>query len=461
MRSKKGNIKQDKSNDASCCADEEPPCKAAVEAGAIPVLVEALQPPQMDSTALETTFQAAWALTNLAVGEADVVRAILPVAPILIAHVSGDNGLAMAEQCAWAVGNIAEEDVEYRGILISNGAVMPLTKLLLKACSVFRAKDAGNTVLDSESLSAGETAAWALSILFIGEGDEVKPFLQAEHAMETLISVLSSAAAPISLVKEVAWLLARITSACPGEIKVETHEAILKNSVRWIELVLDPDQEFDEERDGSALKIPCLRVMGNVASAHPTVASEFFCDAQEGVKRIQMITLCAESRQYGVQREALWILSCIAGLPDSGTYQIFRQAHTIPVLMKCLKEEPYHIKKEAAFALANICLGKNKKGDPEVLNHLFGGDSTAVRAMLSLMHSADLDAIELSLDFASMMLHRLPEGKEIIQQAEGIKLLEEVQFNADISSNTLKKRAKHLVNHYWGIDDDRMKHHDD
>lgn len=431
-----------------------------MEAGAIPVLVEALQPPQMDSTALETTFQAAWALTNLAVGDADVVRAILPAAPILIAHVGGDNGLAMAEQCAWAIGNIAEEDVEYRGILISNGAVMPLTKLLLKACSVFRAKDADNAVLDSESLSAGETAAWALSILFVGEGDEVKPFLEAEHGMETLVSVVSSTSAPISLVKEVAWLLARMTSACPGDIRVGTHEAILQNAFKWIRFVLDPDQEFDEERDGSALKIPCLRVMGNVTIAHPRVASEFFCDAQEGVNRSQIITLCAESRQYGVQREALWILSCIAALPDSNTYQMLRQAHTIPVLMKCLKEEPYHIKKEAAFALANLCLGKDKKGDPEVLNHLFGGDNIAVGAMLSLMHSADLDAIELSLDFASMMLHRLPEGKDIIQQAEGIKLLEEVQFNAGISSDTLKKRAKHLVNHYWGIDDDRMKHHD-
>ena len=84
----------------------------------------------------------------------------------------------------------------------------------------------------------------------------MKPFLDAEHGMESLVSVVSSTSAPISLVKEVAWLLARMTSACPVDIRVGTHEAILQNAFKWIRFVLDPDQEFDEERDGSALKIP-------------------------------------------------------------------------------------------------------------------------------------------------------------------------------------------------------------
>lgn len=43
------------------------PRAPAPAAGAVPVLVAALQPPRMDATALETVFEAAWAITNLAV----------------------------------------------------------------------------------------------------------------------------------------------------------------------------------------------------------------------------------------------------------------------------------------------------------------------------------------------------------------------------------------------------------
>lgn len=47
-------------------------------AGAVPVLVAALQPPQMSATALETVFEAAWAITNLAVVRCRRGRAGLP-----------------------------------------------------------------------------------------------------------------------------------------------------------------------------------------------------------------------------------------------------------------------------------------------------------------------------------------------------------------------------------------------
>jgi hypothetical protein len=147
---------------------DEPPLKEAVQAGAVPVLVAALQPPRMDATAMETVFEAAWAITNLATvrgeasrrpclfrflkspclvlhlkavldafrrqpvqascaliivhcrsliyvhcrtlpicvcqGEFETVKAVLAAAPILIAYLGGGSGLPVAEQCAWALG---------------------------------------------------------------------------------------------------------------------------------------------------------------------------------------------------------------------------------------------------------------------------------------------------------------------------------------------------------------------
>ena len=66
--------------------------------------------------------------------------------------------------------------------------------------------------------------------------------------------------------------------------------------------------------------------------------------------------------------------------------------------MQLLKEQPFHVRKEAAFAVANICAGGGGgTGDGEALNRLFGGDLEALRAMVSLMRSADMDAARLGL----------------------------------------------------------------
>lgn len=35
-----------------------------------------------------------------------MVKAVLPAAPILIAYLGGGSGLAVAEQCAWALGEL-------------------------------------------------------------------------------------------------------------------------------------------------------------------------------------------------------------------------------------------------------------------------------------------------------------------------------------------------------------------
>ena len=48
--------------------------------------------------------EAAWVATNLAAGDHAVVAALLPAAPIVIAHLGGGAGQAVAVQSAWALG---------------------------------------------------------------------------------------------------------------------------------------------------------------------------------------------------------------------------------------------------------------------------------------------------------------------------------------------------------------------
>jgi importin subunit alpha-6/7 len=54
----------------------------------------------------------------------------------------------VAEQCAWAIGNVAGEGSELRNKLLAQGALLPLSRLML-----------------SNKGSTARTAAWALSNL--------------------------------------------------------------------------------------------------------------------------------------------------------------------------------------------------------------------------------------------------------------------------------------------------------
>ena len=75
-----------------------------MSAGIVPLLVRALQPHGASGISAAAVEEAAWVATNLAAGDHAAVAALLPAAPILIAHLGGGAGQAVAVQSAWALG---------------------------------------------------------------------------------------------------------------------------------------------------------------------------------------------------------------------------------------------------------------------------------------------------------------------------------------------------------------------
>ncbi|KAL6496312.1 hypothetical protein OROGR_029570 [Orobanche gracilis] len=68
--------------------------------------------------AYHSLLETAWCLTNIAAGKPEETKALLPALPLLIAHMGEKSSLPVAEQCAWALGNVAGEGEELRDVLL-------------------------------------------------------------------------------------------------------------------------------------------------------------------------------------------------------------------------------------------------------------------------------------------------------------------------------------------------------
>jgi importin subunit alpha-6/7 len=67
---------------------------------------------------------------------------------------------------------------------------------------------------------------------------------------------------------------------------------------------------------------------------------------------------CMQSPHRGLAKEASWAVSNIAGSPGRSGVDALVAAGGAAVITKTLKEAAFDIRKEAAYAVANICAGE-------------------------------------------------------------------------------------------------------
>lgn len=70
------------------------------------------------------------------------------------------------------------------------------------------------------------------------------------------------------------------------------------------------------------------------------------------------LTRTAQSTHRGLQKEAAWALGSVAGTPGRAGSDAVLAAGGVPVLKRLLLTGGYDVRKEAVFALANICAGE-------------------------------------------------------------------------------------------------------
>ncbi|KAG2262420.1 hypothetical protein Bca52824_069499 [Brassica carinata] len=396
---------------------EFPPIEAALSAGAVPLLVQCLSFGSPDEQLLES----AWCLTNIAAGKPGETKALLPALPLLIAHLGEKSSAPVAEQCSWAIGNVAGEGEDLRNVLLSQGALPPL------ACMIF--PDKGSTV---------RTAAWALSNLIKGpESKAAAQLVRVDGVVDAILRHLKKA--DVELAMEIAWIVVYLSAL--SDIATSM---LLKGGI--LQLLV--------ERLATSNSLQLLIPLGNFVSVDPKAMLTILIGGKNTEENITgVLAKCLRSEHRVLKKEAAWVLSNIA----SGSIEHKRMIHSMeamPLLIGLLSTSPFDIRKEVAYVLGNLWV-ESAEGDtkPRIIQeHLVSVVSGGcLPGFINLVRSPDIEAARLGLQFIELVLRGMPnvEGSKLVEGEDGINVMERFQFH---ENEELRVMANSLVDKYFGED---------
>ncbi|OWY98470.1 Importin subunit alpha [Phytophthora megakarya] len=397
-----------------------------IESGIVPVMVSLLNSASPLASATRTGGEVyreiLWCLTNIASGQYEHTKLVLPAVPRLLQFLEGSNH-SLAEHAAWVLGNIAADCEEFRQQLIANGAVLPLVKMLSNPSEKELAK----------------TSAWALSNLARGFETPAKPFVDGgviPVVVKGLSQPASAATFSDDIVVEVAWLLSFLTAREEVYLKL-----MLESDL--VELLLPYFSTNNE-----LLLTPILRVFGNICCGSPDhhtdawqmpyVRRLFRGDSVVLPKLHEFLQ--PQQAQTSLAAEAAWVISNLAAT-ETAVVELVMQAQLLPLLGHQFQDGSYEIRREVAFALTNIaltsCAHMEKVLELDVL-----------KGFLHLLTVADVAIVGNSLRFIENVLRVAPRGVSLVEVNEGIDALETVQF--ECGEEHLSKWAAALVNEFYG-----------
>ncbi|CAA6654783.1 unnamed protein product [Spirodela intermedia] len=400
---------------------ELPPVEAAVDAGAINLLVQCLSFGSPDEQLLE----AAWCLTNIAAGGSEQTRSLLPALPLLIAHLGEKSLVPVAEQCAWALGNVAGEGEELRNILLAQGALLPLARMMM-----------------SSKGSTARTAAWALSNLIKGPNPKAATELvRVDGVMDAILRHLKKV--DEELVTEVAWVVVYLSALSPVATTMLTKSDIIQLLVERL-----------RASENLQLLIPVLRSLGNLVAGDSFTTNSVLVAGREITDDVlSALTKCLKTDHRVLKKEAAWVLSNIAAGSLEHKQLIF-SSEAAPLLLHLLSNAPFDIRKEVAYTLGNLCVAPSDSASPPsiILHHLVTlVDRGCLPGFISLVRSPDIEAARLGLQFLELVMRGLPngEGPKIVEMEDGIDAMERFQFH---ENEELRIMANGLVDKYFGED---------
>eukprot|EP00741_Cyanophora_paradoxa_P014594 tig00020807_g14074.t1 len=436
-------------------AEEGAPIARALSMGLLERLARVL-----GEASAEHRMEAAWICTNIATGTHEETAAVAALSPQLIALVASGDAI-LQEQGAWALGNIAGDSVELRDKARHPPAPRP--RPAPPAPGEARAAAGGGrraaliaVLRAARSASLVQTASWALTNLVRGPRPRVDDYFPlgvvpvpppaspppVGEGYDPLARPQAVAPSPSTprlprgvddeTQEEVAWLLSYLTAGEDGNARQLIDAGVVSAMVAR---VADPQRPA-----GGRALTPLLRALGNVASGPAEHVAVLLHQGPAFLEALRRLLASEEHR--ATAKEAAWIVSNVTGTgPDYADAAL--GAGLLPPLAHLLSSAPFDVKREAAFAVAN--LGADGRHAVALVQ------AGCLPPFLQLLRAPDAEIARAALSFVHMVLERHPRGPRLVEEADGIDAIESLQMGQD---EELARRSAQLVDRFFGEDYD-------
>jgi hypothetical protein len=357
--------------------------------------------------------EAAWCVTNLAMGDDVQSVEVLPFAPVLAKLLGGDNRY-LQEQAAHGLANMAADCDQARRAVRKLG-VMPVLVDIVES-----GDDASPSVL--------EAALFALCSLLKGiDAAQCGGGARAMLARVARAATRLLAHANDVVCKEAAWVLAYVTACGPDAAKM----ALAASAVGALFALLA--RQGDVRQAPPSLVIASVRVLGNFVCTPPAIAEQFVERCHAPLLRL-LRPLLHGAEHRAVVKEASFVVANLAASGDRAR-QLLRDANFVDAMFHVFDSFGVDVRREIAFALMNMAHA-NIEFD-RIARHCIAG-------FLQLIGTHDLGAARLGIDFCQLVLAKHPDGIDLVEQADGIEALESVHHESPLRSH-----AMFLVDQYF------------
>jgi len=334
-------------------SDQNPPIRELVEMGMVPVFVGFLR----NDKNQKLQFEAAWILTNICSGTSEQTQEVIncKAVPQLIRLVKSKDE-ELAEQCVWALGNIAADSPVYRDILLEENIIEALVP-----------------ALDSRRLTMLKNISWTMSNLCNGvQANYWGKILKALPKFSRLVYFNDE-----EILKDVCWSLSCISSGTKDRIQalVQLDPAICK---RLVELLLNRS---------SSVQHAALITVGNIVTGDDEQTQALIDH-----KILPKLRRLLSHSKKNILKDTCFTISNIAAGSQNQISAII-DAKIIPALVLLFTtSSEIDIKAEVTWALANAL----SNGTDLHISYLI--DQGCVRCLCELLEHYDIITIEAVLE---------------------------------------------------------------